>query len=132
MRLLATFVLALSLSGCGMSIVHKLDVQQGNLVAPETFAKLKTGMTRTEVRTLLGTPLLTDVFHANRWDYYFRSEKRGQLVEQNLMTSLIKTGGNLIGFFDRPLSAVFAAATLLIWGLSIGGMVRRRLAGARP
>ncbi|MBL8697879.1 MAG: tripartite tricarboxylate transporter permease [Alphaproteobacteria bacterium] len=56
----------------------------------------------------------------------------GQLVEQNLMTSLIKTGGNLIGFFDRPLSAVFAAATLLIWGLSIGGMVRRRLAGARP
>lgn len=83
MRLLATLVLALSLSGCGMSIVHKLDVQQGNLVAPETFAKLKTGMTRTEVRTLLGTPLLTDVFHANRWDYYFRSEKRGQLVEQN-------------------------------------------------
>ncbi len=83
MRLLATLAVAVALSGCGMSIVHKLDVQQGNLVAPETFAKLKTGMTRTEVRTLLGTPLLTDVFHGNRWDYYFRSEKRGQLVEQN-------------------------------------------------
>jgi outer membrane protein assembly factor BamE len=40
-------------------------------------------MTKTEVRNLLGTPLLTDVFHANRWDYYFRNEVRGQLVEQN-------------------------------------------------
>ena len=40
-------------------------------------------MTKTEVRQLLGTPLLTDIFHANRWDYYFRNEQRGQLVEQN-------------------------------------------------
>jgi outer membrane protein assembly factor BamE len=77
MRLLATLALALALAGCG-SIIHKVDIQQGNLVAPETFAKLKPGMTRTEVRTLLGTPL-----HPNRWDYYFRLEKRGQEVERN-------------------------------------------------
>lgn len=82
MRLLATLFLSLALSGCG-SIVHRIDVQQGNIVAPETFARLKTGMTRTEVRALLGTPLLTDIFHANRWDYYFRQEQRGKLVEQN-------------------------------------------------
>jgi outer membrane protein assembly factor BamE len=82
MRLLATIALALALAGCG-SIIYKVDVQQGNLVAPETFAKLKPGMTRTEVRTLLGTPLLTDIFHPNRWDYYFRMEKRGQEVERN-------------------------------------------------
>ena len=82
MRLLATLFLSLALAGCG-SIVHKIDVQQGNLVAPETFAKLKPGMSRLEVRSLLGTPLLTDVFHANRWDYYFRQEQRGKLVEQN-------------------------------------------------
>lgn len=55
----------------------------------------------------------------------------GQLVEQNLMTSLIKTGGNLLGFFDRPFSAVFAAATLLIWGWSIASLVRRRVTGVR-
>lgn len=82
MRLLATLALSLALAGCG-SVVHRIDIQQGNLVAPETFARLKPGMTRTEVRTLLGTPLLTDVFHANRWDYYFRLEQRGRLVEQN-------------------------------------------------
>jgi putative tricarboxylic transport membrane protein len=51
----------------------------------------------------------------------------GQLVEQNLMTSLIKTGGNLLGFVDRPLSAVFAAATLLIWGVSLATLIGRRL-----
>jgi outer membrane protein assembly factor BamE len=82
MRLLATLLLPIALAGCG-SLVHKLDIQQGNLVAPETFAKLKPGMTRTEVRTIAGTPLLTDIFHANRWDYYFSVEKRGQPVEQN-------------------------------------------------
>ena len=57
--------------------------------------------------------------------------RMGQLVEQNLMTSLIKTGGNLLGFFDRPLSAVFAAATLLIWAWSIASLVRRRVAGVK-
>jgi outer membrane protein assembly factor BamE len=82
MRLLLTLLVSLALAGCG-SIVHRIDIQQGNIVAPETFVKLKTGMTKADVRQLLGTPLLTDVFHANRWDYYFRNEVRGQLVEQN-------------------------------------------------
>ena len=82
MRFLATLLLPLALAGC-VSVVHKIDIQQGNLVAPEVFAKLKPGMTRTEVRTVAGTPLLTDIFHANRWDYYFRNEQRGKLVEQN-------------------------------------------------
>ena len=93
---------ALLLGGCeslqrtdslfGLITPYRIDIQQGNIVAPETFTKLKTGMTRTEVRTLLGTPLLTDVFHANRWDYYFRNEKRGQLQEQIVqLTSLNQT-----------------------------------------
>ena len=82
MRLLATLALSLALAGCG-SIIHRIDIQQGNIVAPETFAKLKNGMSRSDVRQLLGTPLLTDVFYANRWDYYFRNEIRGKLVENN-------------------------------------------------
>ncbi len=85
MRLLATLAVSLALAGCG-TIVHRIDIQQGNIVPPETFAKLKTGMSKTEVRNLLGTPLLTDVFHADRWDYYYRSEKRGRLEEQNRFT----------------------------------------------
>ncbi len=81
MRLLVSLVLAAVLAGC--SLVHRIDIQQGNAVAPEAYARLKPGMSRPEVRQLLGTPLLNDVFHANRWDYYFRNEKAGKLVEQN-------------------------------------------------
>ncbi len=81
MRLFATLALAALLTGC--SLVHRIDIQQGNSVPPETFLKIRNGMTRPEVRQLLGTPLLTDVFHANRWDYYFRNERGGKLVEEN-------------------------------------------------
>jgi outer membrane protein assembly factor BamE len=81
MRLLATLALAALLSGC--NLVHRIDIQQGNAVDPESFLKIRTGMTRPEVRQIVGTPLLTDVFHANRWDYYFRNERGGKFVEQN-------------------------------------------------
>lgn len=81
-HILACLLLAPALSGCG-GIVHKIDIQQGNLVAPELFARVKVGMTKAEVRNLLGTPLLTDAFHANRWDYYFRNERGGRLQETN-------------------------------------------------
>jgi outer membrane protein assembly factor BamE len=82
MRIPATLLLVLALAGCG-SVIHRIDVQQGNIVAPEAFLRIKPGMTKTEVRNVAGTPLLTDIFHANRWDYYFRNEQRGKLVEQN-------------------------------------------------
>ena len=81
-RLLACLLLAPALAGCG-SLVHKIDIQQGNLVAPESFARVKVGMSKAEVRNVLGTPLLTDAFHANRWDYYFRNERGGRLLETN-------------------------------------------------
>ena len=80
--LVLALALALALAGCG-PFVHRIDIQQGNAVAPESFAKLKPGMTRAEVRSAVGTPLLTDPFHADRWDYVFRLEKRGSVAEEN-------------------------------------------------
>ena len=74
--------LALSTSAC----IYRLDVQQGNLVAQESASKLKKGMTKAEVRQLLGTPLLMDPFHGNRWDYFFSAEVRGKLVERNKLS----------------------------------------------
>lgn len=47
-------------------------IQQGNFISQEMLVQLKEGMTRDQVRFVLGTPLLTDIFHANRWDYPFR------------------------------------------------------------
>ncbi len=64
---------AISLSGCTSLLPepHKIDIQQGNRVKSEDLAKIKTGMTRDQVRFVLGTPLLQDTFHQNRWDYLF-------------------------------------------------------------
>ena len=62
------------LAGCAGFGVHRIDIQQGNLVTQEQLAKVMPGMSRNDVRNALGTPLLQDVFHANRWDYYFTNE----------------------------------------------------------
>ncbi|WP_408157057.1 outer membrane protein assembly factor BamE [Herbaspirillum lusitanum] len=60
---------------------YRIDIQQGNFVSKEMVSQLKPGMTREQVRFVLGTPLLADMFHANRWDYDFRLAKgNGQIM----------------------------------------------------
>lgn len=65
----------------GIFSPYRIDIQQGNFVSSEMVAQLKEGMQRNEaitpeqVRFVLGTPLLTDIFHADRWDYVFRLKK---------------------------------------------------------
>ena len=61
---------------------HKIDIQQGNVITQEMLDKLQPGMTRTQVRFVLGTPLLVDVFRTDRWDYFYSMKKRGELLEQ--------------------------------------------------
>ncbi len=72
--LFAIGVLAM-LSACSGFGVYKIDIQQGNLITQEQLAKVKPGMNRVDVRNALGTPLLQDAFHANRWDYYFSDDR---------------------------------------------------------
>ncbi|HTJ94639.1 MAG TPA: outer membrane protein assembly factor BamE [Pararobbsia sp.] len=62
---------------------YHLTIEQGNFVSNETAMQLQKGMTRDQVKTLLGTPLLTDMFHQDRWDYVF-SFRRGprEIVQQ--------------------------------------------------
>lgn len=65
----------------GILSPYRVDIQQGNFVSREMLAQLKPGMTREQVRFALGTPLLTDIFHADRWDYPFRLQKNnGELI----------------------------------------------------
>ncbi|MFZ6655560.1 outer membrane protein assembly factor BamE [Undibacterium sp. TJN19] len=54
---------------------YKISIQQGNFVSQEMVSQLKEGMTREQVRFVLGTALLTDMFHEDRWDYPFRLKK---------------------------------------------------------
>ncbi|MEW9897373.1 outer membrane protein assembly factor BamE [Chitinivorax sp. PXF-14] len=69
------------LSACSVLTPYKLDIQQGNYITEDMTAKLKVGMTRNQVRYVLGTPLLVDPFHANRWDYLYREVKDGKLSD---------------------------------------------------
>jgi outer membrane protein assembly factor BamE len=66
--------------------VYKIDIQQGNVVTPEMLSRLKPGMTQSQVRFALGTPLIADAFHPNRWDYAYRFQKAGELTEQHHVT----------------------------------------------
>lgn len=70
---------ALALAACGVPRVpgltpYRIDIQQGNFVSQEQVAQLKPGMTREQVRFVLGTPLLVDPFHSDRWDYVYTRE----------------------------------------------------------
>jgi len=81
---------------------YRPDIQQGNFVSREMISQLREGMSQDQVRFILGTPLLTDVFHANRWDYPFRIRKgNGETTasrvtlyfEDNRLTRIV--GGDL-------------------------------------
>ncbi len=61
---------------------HKIDIQQGNVITQEMIDKLQPGMTRNQVRFILGTPLLVDPFRTDRWDYVYSMKKGGEVIEQ--------------------------------------------------
>jgi outer membrane protein assembly factor BamE len=81
---------ALSLGACSyvprIVTEYRIDVQQGNVLTRDMVAQLRPGLTRDQVRFILGTPLLTDVFHGDRWDYLFRLEegKTGAVTTRKL------------------------------------------------
>ena len=54
---------------------YRIDIQQGNVLTQDQVSQLKPGLTKDQVRFILGTPVLTDMFHANRWDYVYRLTK---------------------------------------------------------
>lgn len=80
-------VLLLAAGACARLTPHKIEIQQGNFVTQEMVAQLKPGMTREQVRFVLGTALVIDLFHADRWDYTFlRQRANSREVEQGRMS----------------------------------------------
>ncbi|MDH5471952.1 MAG: outer membrane protein assembly factor BamE [Gammaproteobacteria bacterium] len=102
-KLATPFILTLLIFTTGCTALlpepHKLDIQQGNRIKQENVSKLKLGMTRKQVVFILGTPLLKDGFHYNRWDYidYFKPGK-GDVQQSRL--SLIFDGDRLTKIDD--------------------------------
>jgi outer membrane protein assembly factor BamE len=79
-------LLALLCSACGTAVPsikpYKLDVQQGNVVTSKMLLQLRPGMTKSQVRFIMGTPLIQDSFHGNRWDYVYQMREAGKVTEQ--------------------------------------------------
>jgi outer membrane protein assembly factor BamE len=88
MRPTLLLLAAAALAGCasvqpttdkwlGVITPYRIDIMQGNVVTKEQAAQVKSGMSREQVRDLLGSPLLTSAFHAERWDYVFTLRRQG-------------------------------------------------------
>ena len=81
---------------------YKIDIQQGNVVTQDMVAKLKAGMTRSQVRFVLGTPLVIDPFRTDRWDYVYLYQRQGKPDERRRITvifdadKLARIGGNVV------------------------------------
>ena len=71
---------------------YRIDIQQGNFISSDMVAQLKPGMSKEQVRLVLGTPLLTDIFHADRWDYVYWYERAGAKPEQRKLTVFFEDG----------------------------------------
>ena len=97
----------LILAGCSIPGVYKIDVQQGNVIEQEMIDKLRPGMTKRQVRYIMGTPLIIDTFEPDRWDYVYSYQPGGGKRVQEQISLLFADGklANFIGHF-RPSSAV--------------------------
>lgn len=94
----ATFALtlsALSLTACSGSwglAPYRIDVRQGNMVTQEMVSQLRPGMSKDQVRFVLGSPLVVNIFHADRWDYVYRIQPGRGETEQRVVTVFFADG----------------------------------------
>ncbi len=102
---------AASLAGCGavsptadrlLGVItpYRIDVTQGNVVTKELAAQVKPGMTRAQVRDILGSPLVTSAFHADRWDYVFTLRRPGVEPQRRSVVAYFK--GDALERIEAP------------------------------
>lgn len=107
---LACAVAGLGLTACSSNFIYKPEVVQGNFVSREQVQALRAGMPRQAVREVLGTPLVTSVFHAERWDYAFTIRRQGAEPQQRRFSVFFK--GDALDRIEGdplPTEAEFAA-----------------------
>lgn len=99
---------------------YRVDVRQGNYVSQDMVARLKSGMTRDQVRFALGTPLVSDIFHADRWDYVYRFQPgRGPVQQRRLIVyfeadKLVRVGGDVVAETEATAAATPASSARII------------------
>jgi outer membrane protein assembly factor BamE len=102
--LLLAAVLSASLCGC----VYRINIQQGNFLEQSAVEQVKPGMTRSQVRYLLGTPMVADSFNKERWDYiYYLKKGRSRKVDSRRVT--VYFNEDKVARLDKPTAAEAAA-----------------------
>ena len=84
----------------GFITPYRIDIVQGNAITKEQAAQIKPGLSRLQVRDILGTPLVADPFHANRWDYIFTLRRPG--AEAQRRSVVVTFAGDLVKSVDAP------------------------------
>ena len=84
----------------GLVTPYRIDIVQGNVVTKEQLALVRPGMSRVQVRDVLGSPLLTDVFHADRWDYVFTIKRPGTQPQQRSIVAYFE--GDRLARIEAP------------------------------
>jgi outer membrane protein assembly factor BamE len=84
----------------GIVTPYRIDIVQGNVVTQEQLALIKPGLSRTQVREIMGSPLLTDPFHADRWDYVFTIRRQG--AEPQRRSIVLAFEGDTLKQIDAP------------------------------
>lgn len=108
MKLLKYLVLGAALAAASSGCVYRINIQQGNYLDQAAVNQLKEGMTRSQVRYLLGTPLVSDTFNKERWDYiYYLKKGRTRHVDERRVTVFFD--GEKVAKFEKPSDAVAAA-----------------------
>jgi outer membrane protein assembly factor BamE len=84
--IITTCIASLSITACsGVHLVHKIDVQQGNVITQDQVNQLEPGMSRRQVQFIMGSPMIADAFHQDRWDYIYRMKPGyGEVVEERI------------------------------------------------
>jgi outer membrane protein assembly factor BamE len=102
LRVFAAIAALFLVSACGSARLpgpvspYRMEIQQGNFISQDTVSQLKLGMTKEQVRFVLGTPLITDSFHADRWDYVFRRQKSNSSELEHHKLAVFFEDGKLV------------------------------------
>lgn len=122
-RIIRSFTLAslLVLAGCSFPGVHKIDIQQGNVITQDMVDQLRPGMTTRQVRFIMGTPLITDTFHSNRWDYLYSIQVAGGTRKQERISLVFDDNNELQGLAGDFVPGVSRDQAILGQPASVSG-----------
>ena len=108
MKILQRVLLGMALGAAASGCVYRINIQQGNFLDQAAVEQVKAGMTRSQVRYLLGTPMAADTFNKERWDYiYYLKKGRSRHVDSRRVTVYFEA--EKVAKIDKPTAAEAAA-----------------------